>query len=396
MVRRRGSPAASSMCALPDDVVLEILSHLPAADRSVLCSSVLAACALGRLRALGRTDSWMSGLEAGGLPCRLSVVPCVCKRWQSLHSKPSKMWCSIYWESAMAPDNGRRLYAHMAFLRKRLTAIQDFEIGWDPVRTRGPASSFELHVCFLMLQRPSSTTSIVPCTTSARCHMSQPEAENTRHLKLQTCLALLSAAPDLRALSFRGYYPSNLPLEHASFVRMLSSLRMLHFESVLPEPGATTANQLIEPLAQGLCNLDNLSVMFEGAADMHHSCLAEMVVFSQRHEALFGNIVRKLRRWVIAWALCPSVINHDMFHCRGDQREDTRICNGAVRTHWLDAAAHRRAECAGHAAVWQVASGPVSCMPQPADASVQQLRRDSGPPRDRLHLGAHTRPAAVR
>lgn len=84
--------------------------------------------------------------------------------------------------------------------------------------------------------------------------MLQAEAEDTRHLKLQTCLALLSAAPDLRMLSFRGYNPSNLPLQHASFVRMLSSLRTLHFESVRPEPGSTTASQLIEPLAQGLCS----------------------------------------------------------------------------------------------------------------------------------------------
>lgn len=144
MVRRRGSPAASSMCALPDDVVLEILCRLPAADRSAFFSSVLAAYVLGRGHALSRMDSWMSGLEAGGLPCRLSVVPCVCKRWQSLHSKPSKMWCSVYWESGMAPDNGRRLYAHMDFLRKRLTAIQDFEIGWTPVRTRGSAFRFNL------------------------------------------------------------------------------------------------------------------------------------------------------------------------------------------------------------------------------------------------------------
>ena len=67
MVRRRGSPAASSMCALPDDVVLEILSHLPSADRPAFVKSVLAVVVVEGLPVLSRMDcriSWWSALQA--------------------------------------------------------------------------------------------------------------------------------------------------------------------------------------------------------------------------------------------------------------------------------------------------------------------------------------------
>ena len=95
--------------------------------------------------------------------------------------------------------------------------------------------------------------------------LQETEAEDARHLKLQTCLALLSAAPNLRELSFYGM---NLPVRRASSVRMSSGLRMLHLEPVRPQAGATTASQLIEPLVQGLCSLQNLTVKFEGAPTM--------------------------------------------------------------------------------------------------------------------------------
>ena len=99
--------------------------------------------------------------------------------------------------------------------------------------------------------------------------MLQAEAEDLRQSKLQTCLALLSTAPNLRELSFDANNSSNLHLHNASFVRMFSSLRKLHYDSVRPEPTATTASQLIEPLVQGLCSLEELSVTFEGAAVMN-------------------------------------------------------------------------------------------------------------------------------
>ena len=37
----------------------------------------------------------------------------------------------------MPDDDGRKLYSHMHFLRKRLAAIEVFEFGWDPVRPEG-------------------------------------------------------------------------------------------------------------------------------------------------------------------------------------------------------------------------------------------------------------------
>jgi hypothetical protein len=102
----------------------------------------------------------------------------------------------------------------------------------------------------------------VPHTKSiARWHVLQAEAESLRHMKLQTCLALLSAAPDLQELSFVGV---NLPVQHVSFVRMLPRLRKLHYQFVRPEPEATTASQLMEPLVRDLCSLEVLEVLFEG------------------------------------------------------------------------------------------------------------------------------------
>ena len=47
------------------------------------------------------------------------------------------MWYNIFWNSGMSRDDGRRLFSHMNFLRKRLAAIHEFEIGWNTVRAKG-------------------------------------------------------------------------------------------------------------------------------------------------------------------------------------------------------------------------------------------------------------------